>query len=96
MSDIGRMRSAEAVLFGVVEIVRLDEFEAIVGLGPASEKGELFRFLRNEPERFAAVTLDDFGHSIRSVDNEGDEVDFGSNSLRRHAERQPEPFRLAS
>lgn len=52
--------------------------------------------LRNAPERFGAVTLDEFGHSIRWVDDQGDDVDFGSEALRRRAERQAEILRLAS
>ncbi len=96
MSDISRMRSVEAVLFGVVKIVWLDGFEAIVDLRPVIEVDDLFGFLRDAPERFGAVTLSEFGHSIRWVDDEGDEVDFGSDALRRRAERQAEILRLAS
>ncbi len=87
MSEIIRMQSVEPVLFGVIKIVWLDGFEAIV---------DLFAFLRDAPERFEAVTLDEFGHSIRWIDDEGDEVDFGSDALRRRAERQAEILRLAS
>ena len=96
MSDISRMRSVEAVLFGVVRIAWLDGFEAIVDLRPVIESGALFRFFRDAPGRFGAVTLDEFGHTIRWVDDEGDEIDFGSDSLRRRAERQAAILRLAS
>ncbi len=96
MNEIIRMRSVEPVLFGVVKIGWLDGFEAIVDLPPVIGVGELFAFLRDAPERFAAVSLDAFGHSIRWIDNEGDEVDFGSDALRRRAERQAEILRLAS
>ncbi len=96
MSEIVRMRSVEPVLFGVVKIVWLDGFEAIVDLRPVIAVGELFSFLREAPERFGAVTLDEFGHSIGWIDDEGDEVDFGSDALRRRAERQAEILRLAS
>ncbi len=96
MSEIIRMRSVEPVLFGVVKIVWLDGFEAIVDLRPVLAAGDLFGFLRDEPERFADVTLDEFGHSIRWIDDEGDEVDFGSDALRRRAERQAEILCLAS
>jgi hypothetical protein len=90
------MRSIEPVLFGVVKIVWLDGFEAIVDLRPVIAEGELFAFLREGPERFGAVALDEFGHSIRWIDAEGDEVDFGSDALRRRAQRQAEILRLAS
>ena len=96
MSEIVRMRSIEPVLFGVVKIVWLDGFEAIVDLRPVIAEGELFAFLCEAPERFGAVALDEFGHSIRWIDDEGDEVDFGSDALRRRAQRQAEILRLAS
>jgi hypothetical protein len=96
MSEILRMRSVEPVLFGVVKIVWLDGFEAIVDLRPVIAEGELFAFLREAPERFGSVALDEFGHSIRWIDDRGDEVDFGSDALRRRAQRQAEILRLAS
>jgi Domain of unknown function (DUF4160) len=91
-----KVRSVEPVLFGVVKIVWLDGFEAIVDLRPVIAVGELFAFLREAPERFGAVALDEFGHSIRWIDDEGGEVDFGSDALRRRAERQAAILRLAS
>jgi hypothetical protein len=96
MSEIIRMQSVEPVLFGVVKIVWLDGFEAIVDLRPLIAASDLFAFLRDARERFGAVTLDEFGHSIRWIDDEGDEVDFGSDALRRRAERPAEILRLAS
>ena len=96
MSEIVRMRSVEPVLFGVVKFVWLDGFEAIVDLRPVIAVGDIFAFFRDAPERFRAVALDEFGHSIRWIDDEGDEVDFGSDALRRRAERQAEILHLAS
>ncbi|MGO9743594.1 MAG: hypothetical protein ACLPN5_19175 [Roseiarcus sp.] len=96
MSEIVRMRSVEPVLFGVVKIVWLDGFEAIVDLRPVLTVGDMFAFLRDAPERFGAVSLDEFGHSIRWIDDEGDEVDFGSDAVRRRAESEAEILRLAS
>jgi hypothetical protein len=96
MSEMVRMRSVEPVLFGVVKIAWLDGFEAIVDLRPVIAVGDIFAFLRQAQERFNAVTLDEFGHSIRWSDDVGDEVDFGSDSLRRRAVRQAEILRLAS
>ena len=75
MNEIIRMRSVEPVLFGVVKIMWRDGFEAIVDLRPVIAAGEIFAFLRDPPERFEAVRLDEYGHSIRWIDNEGDEVD---------------------
>lgn len=96
MSEITRMRSVDPVLFGVVKIAWLDGFEAIVDLRPLIGDGESLGFLRDARERFDAVTLDEFGHSIRWTDSEGEEVDFGSDALRLRAERQAEILRLAS
>ncbi len=96
MSEVVRMRSVEPVLFGVVKIVWLDGFEAIVDLRPVIGVGDIFAFLRDAPKRFSSVALDEFGHAIRWIDDEGDEVDFGSDALRRRAERQAEILRLAS
>ena len=64
MSEIIRMQSVEPVLFGVVKIVWLDGFEAIVDLRPVIAASDLFAFLRDARERFGAVTLDE----IRTLD----------------------------
>jgi hypothetical protein len=42
------------------------------------------------------VKLAEYGHAITWLDNDGDEIDFGSDQLRRRAERQAEILRLAS
>lgn len=96
MTEIIRMNSVEPIIYGVVKIVWLDGYAAIVDLRPVLAEGEAFAFLRNEPERFGSVNLADYGHAIYWLDNDGDEIDFGSGSLRRRAERQAEILRLAS
>lgn len=96
MSEIIRMKSVEPILHGVVKIVWLDGYEAIVDLRPVISDGDTFVFLRGSPERFDAVKLGEFGHAIYWLDDDGDEVDFGSDQLRRRAERQAEILRLAS
>jgi hypothetical protein len=96
MNEIVRMRSVEPVLYGVVKIVWLDGYEAIVDLRPVLAEGEIFAFLRRAPEHFHDVKLADFGHAIYWLDEQGDEIDFGSDALRRRAERQAEILRLAS
>jgi hypothetical protein len=96
MSEIIRMASVEPVVYGVVKIAWLDGFEAIVDLRPVIAEGEIFEFLRRSPERFGDVRLGEFGHTIEWIDDDGDEVDFGSDSLRRRAIRQAEILRLAS
>jgi hypothetical protein len=96
MNEIVRMKSVEAVLYGVVKIAWMDGYEAIVDLRPVISEGEMFEFLRRSPDRFDRVKLSEFGHSIVWLDDEGDEIDFGSDSLRRRAERQAAILRLAS
>ncbi len=96
MSEIIRIKSVETVLFGVVKVVWLDGYEAIVDLRPVIAEAEIFGFLRAFPDRFEAVRLSEFGHAIHWLDDEGDEIDLGSDSLRRRAIRQAEILRLAS
>ncbi|MGB6175245.1 MAG: hypothetical protein WBF43_02650 [Methylocella sp.] len=96
MSEIIRMKSVEPVVHGVVKIVWLDGYEAIVDLRPVIAEGDIFDLLRGSPERFNSVKLAEFGHAITWLDNDGDEIDFGSDQLRRRAERQAEILRLAS
>jgi hypothetical protein len=96
MSDIIRMKSVEPVLHGVVKIVWLDGYEAIVDFRPVIAEGNIFAFLRGSPERFSEVKLADFGHAIYWLDDDGEEIDFGSESLRLRAERQAEILRHAS
>jgi len=95
-SDIIRMKSVEAILFGVVKIAWIDGYEAIVDLRPVIAEGEMFEFLRCAPHRFGEVKLSEFGHSIYWLDDEGDEIDFGADSLRRRAERQAAILSLAN
>jgi hypothetical protein len=96
MTDIIAMQSAEPVIFGVVKIVWKDGFAGIVDLRPLLTKGEMFEFLRTSPARFDELKLEDHGHKIFWLDDQGDEIDFGSLSLRQRAERQAGLLHLAS
>jgi hypothetical protein len=96
MSDIVRMKSVEPVLYGVVKIAWMHGYEAIADLRPVISEGEMFEFLKRSPDRFGEVKLSEFGHSIFWLDDAGDEIDFGSESLRRRADRQAAILRLAS
>ena len=96
MREIIRIKSVEPILHGVVKIVWLDGYEAIVDLRPVIAEGDIFEPLRGSPERFDEVKLAEFGHAIYWLDNDGGEIDFGSDQLRRRAERQAEILRLAS
>lgn len=96
MTEIMAMESVEPVIFGVVKIVWTDGFAGIVDLRPLFTKGEMFEFLRTTPARFDDVKLEEYGHKIFWLDDQGDEVDFGSDSLRQRAERQAGLLHLAS
>jgi len=96
MTDTIAMRSAEPVIFGVVKIVWKDGFAGIVDLRPLLAKGEMFEFLRVNPARFDGLRLEDQGHKIFWLDDQGDVIDFGSDSLRQRAERQAGLLHLAS
>ena len=96
MTEIIAMQSVEPVIFGVVKIVWKDGFAGVVDLRPLFAKGEMFEFLRTDPARFDHVTLEEHGHKIFWLDDQGDEIDFGSDSLRQRAERQAGLLHLAS
>jgi hypothetical protein len=96
MTDIIAMTAAEPVLNGVVKVEWADGFVAVVDLRPVFERGDLFDFLRRDPDRFATLRLDEFGRYLYWLDDEGDEIELGADSLRRRAERQAEILRLAS
>ena len=55
----------------------------------------MFNFLRANPARFDDLKLEDYGHSIIWLDDDGYEMDFGSDSLRQRAERQAGLLHLA-
>jgi hypothetical protein len=92
VTDIIAMHNAEPALFGVVKIVWKDGFAGIVDLRPMLAEGEMFNFLRVNLARFDDLKLEDYGHSIFWLDNDNKEIDSGSDSLRRRAERQELPY----
>ena len=96
MTAIIAMQSAEPVIFGVIKILWKDGFAGIVDLRPLLTRGEMFEFLRVAPARFDQLKLEEHGHKIYWLDDEGDEIDFGSDSLRQRAERQAGLLHLAS
>ncbi|ABD85759.1 hypothetical protein [Rhodopseudomonas palustris] len=96
MTEIIAMQSAEPVIFGVLKIVWRDGFAGVVDLRPLLTKGDMFAFLRADPARFDTLKLELHGHKIFWLDDQGDEIDFGSDSLRQRAERQAGLLHLAS
>ena len=96
MTPILKIVSHQPILFGVVKLAWEDGYEAVVDLRPVLAEGEIFEFLRKDPSRFNNVQLETHGHYIFWLDDDGDEIEFGSESLRRRATRQAEILRLAS
>ena len=96
MSRLVRMVEVESVLDGVLKIRWEDGHEGLVDLRPVFAEGPAFAFLRANKRPFAAVKLDPTGHRLYWIDPDGGEIDFGSDSLRRRAERQAAILQLAS
>lgn len=95
MTEIIAMRSAEPIIFGVVNIVWSDGFAGVVDLRPIRAKDEMFNFLRVNPARFDDLKLEGYGHSIFWLNDDGDEIEFGSDSLRQRAEGRAGLLHLA-
>lgn len=86
-SALPRIKSAEPVIHGVLKIVFLDGYEGVVDLRPTIDRGKIFTYLQN-PANFRKLKVDEFGHSIGWIDDNGDEIDLGADNLRRKAENQ--------
>jgi hypothetical protein len=84
---------AQAVIHGVLRIKFDDGYEGVIDLRPLIAKGKVFAWL-STPEHFAAVRIDEFGHSVSWLDDGGYTIDLSADSLRRDAERQREIHRL--
>lgn len=88
-----RIKSVESVIHGVLKIVFLDGYEGVVDLRPVIAQGKVFTWLQT-PKNFAAVRVDEFGHSISWIDKSGYEIDLSADGLRRDCERQAEIHKL--
>jgi len=88
-----RITTAEPVIHGVLKLVFDDGYEGVVDLRPVIAKRTVFDFLRRDPVNFSKVSVSDYGHSIRWIDDAGAEIDFGADRLREKAERQAEMHR---
>lgn len=94
MSDLLYIAAAEAVLPGVVKLRWTDSYEGFVDLRPLIKDGEMFAPIRN-PDRFGTVQIQEHGHGIFWLDDEGDEIDFECDFLRDLSERQAALLDLA-
>ena len=93
MSDLPRIKTAEPIIPGVLKLIFQDGYEGVVDLRPLVSKGGVFAPLQ-DPAHFARVKVDDFGHSVSWVGDDGYEVDLSADGLRRDCERQAEIHKL--
>jgi Protein of unknown function (DUF2442) len=81
MKQLPRIAFAEPVTHGVLRIVWDDGYEGIVDLRPTIARGKIFAYLQ-KPENFSRVRLSEFGHSVEWTNDDGDQIDFGADTLR--------------
>jgi hypothetical protein len=93
MKLLPRIVSAEVAIQGVVKLVFDDGYEGVVDLRPVIARGRIFKYLKS-PENFRKMQLDEYGHHIEWVDDDGNEIAFGADSLRRDAQRQADIHKL--
>jgi hypothetical protein len=89
MTDIARIASAEPVIHGVLKIEWDDRYAGIVDLRPVIARRKVFTYLQ-DPDNFRKVRVGEHGHGIYWVNEQGEEIDFGADSLRQRARRQAE------
>ena len=89
MTEIPRIIAAEPVIHGVLKIQWDDGYAGIVDLRPVIARGRIFTYLQ-EPENFEKLKIAEFGHGVVWVNDDGEEIDFGADSLRQRAEKQAE------
>ena len=87
MSRALRIVSVEPVIHGVLKLAWTDGYEGVVDLRPVIARGRIFSYLK-KPKAFAKVRLEAYGHWIFWVNEKGEEIDFGADSLRETAEKQ--------
>ena len=93
MNELPRIRTAEPIISGILKLVFEDGYEGVVDLRPIFSKGGVFSTLQ-DPGRFAQVKVDEFGHSVSWLKEDGYEVDLSADRLRRDCERQAEIHKL--
>jgi hypothetical protein len=87
--EIPRIVAAEVVIQGVLKVRWNDDYAAVVDLRPVIARGGLLSTLQ-DPETFRRVALGEHGYGVLWRTENGEEIDFGSDSLRQRAERQAE------
>ena len=94
MTEIPRIVAAQPVIHGVLKIQWDDGYEGIVDLRPVIARGKIFTYLQ-KAENFEKLQIGEYGHGILWINENGEEIDFGSDSLRQRAEKQAELHRVA-
>jgi hypothetical protein len=95
MKKLPRITLAEPVIHGVLKIVWNDGYEGIVDLRPTIARGRIFTYLQNA-KNFSKVRVSEFGHSVEWTNEDGDQIDFGADTLRSKAENQARLNEVAS
>ena len=95
MKKLPRITLAEPVIHGVLKIVWSDGYEGIVDLRPTIARGKIFTYLQNA-KNFSKVRVSEFGHSVEWTNDDGDQIDFGADTLRSKAENQARLNEVAS
>jgi hypothetical protein len=90
-----RITNVEHVIHGVLKIVWNDGYEGVVDLRPVIDRGKIFTYLQSA-ENFKKFKLDEYGHSIEWINDDGHEIDFGADNLRRKAENQAKLHKLVA
>jgi uncharacterized protein DUF2442 len=95
MKKLPRIVLAEPVIHGVLKIVWTDGYEGVVDLRPTIARGRIFSYLQ-KPKNFQRVRVSEYGHSIEWTNENGEEIDFGADTLRLKAENQARLNEVAS
>jgi len=94
MTELPRIVVAEPVIHGVLKIQWNDGYAGVVDLRPVIARGKIFTYLQR-PENFEKFEIGEYGHGIIWTNENGEEIDFGTDSLRQRAEQQAERNRAA-
>ena len=95
VKKLPRIVSAQPVIHGVLKIVWNDGYEGVVDLRPTIARGRIFTYLQNS-KNFAKVRVSEYVHSIEWINEKGEEIDFGADTLRSKAENQARLNEVAS
>ena len=93
MKKLPRIVDVQPVIHGVLKVAFDDGYVGVVDLRPLIAKGKVFSWLSAQ-SHFSDVKIDEFGHSVSWLDDQGYSIDLSADSIRRDAERQAEIHRL--